>query len=609
MMKSTIYICLTFLSVLLLNIPGRGQAVFIDKPVRVGELTVFPSIQNPNQYYYLVDKARLAVTEDDKPQFSFLRYVQNAPGSTKDISQEGEGGGIVHAVITLGVTDEQLDEAKREIRRVNPDGEIIGPVIYTSGKFGLVSSFAEEGSEFTHHLLGLGSAPILDGNKAAISLNLTKQGAKILWESFKTATPDVTFSFEMQLEGYRSPIQATLEANFDQIYKHKAFEAGIASVMLQAEVNAAFDDMVKNGAIKFTGVEADENMEKLIEIAYKKLTDMMMEPVNNSVSQFADLGRTQSTMDRASNLLSQSRRETDAANRQIREDNRRNEERARREGDTNLKPKPEQSAQTFTIAASFKMKEVKTSGVFKVSLNKIMADELAIRFDENIGNMNKYAKDETIFRQVNLDDPFFRQREISAFLDGYNAAEFGQYINFVTVKLVKTHAKGATTEQEIRIDRSGFNEKGNLYKMVYGWKDDNDRRKWLDYEYEILWSFFGGQEVAEAKRHTSFSAINLKPPFEPRTITLDGDPEYLKEKGVRSVTVSVYYNVGGQDNVKKTTLSTERGQISEKISLLLPENRYDYDYEIQWRLRGNQVVNSGRQSSSESILFIDELPE
>ncbi|MEZ4776212.1 MAG: hypothetical protein R3D00_23765 [Bacteroidia bacterium] len=608
-MKSVFKICLAFLTSMLLSMAVRGQAVFIDKPVRAGEVTVFPAIQNPNQYYYLVDKARLALTEDEKPQFSFLRYVQNAPGSTKDISQEGEGGGIVHAVVTLGVTDEQLDEARRELRRANPNGEIMGPMIYTSGKFGLVSSFAEEGSEFTHHLLGLGSAPILDGNKAAISLNLTKQGAKILWESFKTATPDVTFSFEMQLEGYRSPIQATLEANFDQIYKHKGFEVGVASVMLQAEVNAAFDDLVKNGAIKFTGVEADENMEKLIEIAYKKLTDMMMEPVNNSVTQFSDLGRTQSTMDRASNLLSQSRRETDAANRQIREDNRRNEERARREGDNNFKPKPEQSAQTFTIAASYKMKEVKTSGIFKVSLNKIMADELSIRFDENIGSLNKYAKDEDIFRQVNLDDPFFRQREISAFLDGYNAAEFGQYINFVTVKMLKTHAKGATTEQEIRIDRAGFNEKGNLYKMVYGWKDDTDRKKWLDYEYEVLWSFFGGQEVIQEKRHTTFSAINLKPPFEPRVISLDGDPEYMKEREVRSVTVSLYYKVGGQDNVKKTTLSVERGQISENIGILLPENQYDYEYEIQWRLKGNRVVSSGRHTSAESILFIDEIPE
>ncbi|MDX2249407.1 MAG: hypothetical protein SF052_21670 [Bacteroidia bacterium] len=608
-MKAIVYVSFALGVAMLVSVAAQGQAVFIDKPVRVGEVTVFPSVQNPNEYYYLVDKARLALAEDGKPQFSFLRYVQNAPGATKDISQEGEGGGIVHAVVTLGLTDEQLDEARREIRRVNPDGNIVGPVIYTSGKFGLVSSFAEEGSTFTHHLLGLGSAPILDGNKAAISLNLTKQGAKILWESFKTATPDVTFSFEMQLEGYRSPIQATLEANFDQIYKHKGFEAGIASAMLQAEVTAAFDDLVKNGAIKFTGIEADENMEKLIEIAYKKLTDMMMEPVNNSVSQFSDLGRTQSTLDRASNLLSQSRRDTEANNRQIREENRRNEERARRDGDSTFTPRKEQSAQTFTIAASYKMKEVKTSGIFKVSLNKIMADELAIRFDENIGSLNQYAKDETRFRQINLDDPFFRQREVSAFLDGYNASEFGQYINFVTVKMLKTHAKGATTEQEIRIDRTGFNEKGNLYKMVYGWKDDTDRRKWLDYEYEVLWSFFGGQEVVQEKRHTTFSAINLKPPFEPRTVSLDGDPESLKEKEVRSVTVSLFYKVGGQDNVKKTTLSVERGQISENIGILLPENQYDYEYEIQWRLKGNRVVNSGRHTSAESILFIDELPE
>ena len=42
---------------------------------------------------------------------------------------------------------------------------------------------------------------------------------------------------------------------------------------------------------------------------------------------------------------------------------------------------------------------------------------------------------------------------------------------------------------------------------------------------------------------------------------------------------------------------------------MLPAEQYDYDYEISWRLRGNRSVTSGRQSTSEPVLFVDELPE
>ena len=33
-------------------------------------------------------------------------------------------------------------------------------------------------------------------------MQLTKLGAKILWESFQTPTPDISFSFEMDVTGF-----------------------------------------------------------------------------------------------------------------------------------------------------------------------------------------------------------------------------------------------------------------------------------------------------------------------------------------------------------------------------------------------------------------------
>ena len=78
-----------------------AQQILLDKPVRAGELILFPHLEDQHNYYYLPDKPRLAIHPDGAPQFSFLRYVKNEK-TTADvnsaISESTVGGGILHAL-------------------------------------------------------------------------------------------------------------------------------------------------------------------------------------------------------------------------------------------------------------------------------------------------------------------------------------------------------------------------------------------------------------------------------------------------------------------------------------------------------------------------------
>jgi hypothetical protein len=85
----------------------------------------------------------------------------------------------------------------------------------------------DENGGMSKKVLGLGKAPIFVGNKAAVSITLTKLGAKILWESCQTPTPDLSFSFQMDMSGYRSPIQAKIEVNWDKMYSHEGWNLGV----------------------------------------------------------------------------------------------------------------------------------------------------------------------------------------------------------------------------------------------------------------------------------------------------------------------------------------------------------------------------------------------
>ncbi len=701
-MNSTLRISRTLalalaLATSLADVAAAQQHVLLDRPVRAGELIAFPDLGDPKSYYYVVDKPRLATDADGKPQFSFLRWVRNVRSGAAEEAREGEGGGIVHALVSLSVTRDQLREAERGLQRLRPGARLVGPVVFKSGKFGLVSSFNDPAGGMTTRVVGVGNAPLLDGEKAAVSVLLNKSGAEILWESFKTPTPDISFTFEMDVEGYLSPKQAKIEADFDQIYDHQAFGVGLASTYLSAEIKGAFDDLRRTGAIRLTQVGDDEDLEALITTAYNKIAEIMFQPVNGTGSpDLASLssaaGGNSSLLDRASAQLQKSRDETRAENERRRTRNRERETaggatggggdaaarvtaadtratsleqrateaearartlrtrataatgesaalvqelatgaeghartlrelatearaeatRLRAGGGTTGQPagtEEMESPPSFAVVAVYEMKRVHQSGKFTIDLNKYTTTSLTLRFDENIGDLRALFGDAGHFRQVPIDaEEFFRQREIVAAVDGLNAQDFGQYVNFVTVQMKKRHAAGAETFDEVRVDRANFNREGSSFKLLYGWNGDVDRRNWMDYEYRTLWSFFGGAEVDVPWRRANAGAINLAPPYQRRTVTVEGDPGMLAAAGVRAVTVRLFYRLGENEKSRQVALNPATGQLSERVEFMLPAESYDYEYEITWRLAGNRTVSSGRQSSNEATLFVDEVP-
>ncbi|MCB0854876.1 MAG: hypothetical protein KDD63_21795, partial [Bacteroidetes bacterium] len=541
-----------------------SQKILLDQPLKAGEITLFQDLDHPDQFYYLPDKAQLAKDDNGNTHFSFLRYVENQR-SEETSAREGEGGGILHAVVQIKVSERQMADARRILTRTHPNAEIMGPIMYQSGKFSLISSFVNPEGEFTESFLGVGNAPILEGNSAAVSIQLTKSGSKILWESFQTETPDISFSFEMDLNGYRAPHRAVLEADFEKIYEHEDFGGATASRYLAGEIRKTYDDLYQNGAIKLTQVGEDENLDELINTAYNKISALMFEPIQTVNNQ-------QSLLDKATRMLSENRQEAIAINREIRKDNldlfafesnqpivnaqqtsqtqtnHSSKEEERPEcgatnsfivpnhlftldlNDLGIEPKEEVKLPEYAFIASYEMRKQRQKGQFYLDLNKYISDRVTIRFDENIGNLNEYLGDERYFRQVNLDDPLFRQREVVAFVDGMNAEDFGKYINSVDVILQKKHQSGEISQEETRIDRMNFSRQGNLFKMTYGWKGDHQRQEWLNYDYKMIWNFFGGAQVEYPFQAHSSASINLIPPFQRKIISLELDPDHLKLK-------------------------------------------------------------------------------
>jgi hypothetical protein len=316
------YLLLTVLLLSGLVSPAMAQQILLDEQVLAGELKLYPVYKNEQNYYYLPNKPRLALNEAGLPQFSFIRFVRNSETGAEDssTSRTTEGGGIVTALIELGVSEDQRNEAQRELQSLVPGAQIMGPVTYDAGKFSLNSVFADTNGDRTEQVLGIGTAPLMEGSKAAISLDLTNKGAQQLWASFDMPTPNVTFHFEMQFDGLLSPKQVNIEADYEKIYSHHSFNVGatgqVGKVVLGAEIDAAFSDLHREQAIKITSVNPDAQMDELTQTANKFIMDTIFKPMNENNQKLPGIQEAtgapgESLLDKASGLLKEARETAD----------------------------------------------------------------------------------------------------------------------------------------------------------------------------------------------------------------------------------------------------------------------------------------------------------
>jgi hypothetical protein len=140
---------------------------------------------------------------------------------------------------------------------------------------------------------------------------------------------------------------------------------------------------------------------------------------------------------------------------------------------------------------------------------------------------------------------------------------------------------------------------------MYGWmKGDDNSPTWNNYQYKTTWNFFGGASIEGEWLEGTNPAISLSPPVKKYTVTIDSDPEKLKEKNVRGVTLRVFYTIAGIEQMKQVTLNTSNGFSSTSIDYLLPTGQSEYEYEIEW-LKGNTSIKSKRIKTSQGTINVE----
>jgi hypothetical protein len=479
-------------------------------------------------------------------------------------------------------------------------------------------------------------------------VHLTKEASDILWSTFETPTPDFSISFEMEIEGYLSPKRAEIKANWDRIYSNKTFQAAMASPILSAEIVAAFDDLRDQGAIEVTQVGSDEQIDKLVETAYNQLANLMFDKIAGSgVPDVNSLypGSNKSMLDRATENLQKYRKEAmdyNTKQEQLYNERLKQENQARSGARTSSDAAAQASGRTpvrptttgssagsggnradtaktrgpdrmsvpgMSIALSYKMKQEKRSGEYKINLNKYTQETRMNRFDQNFGSLISQSKCPDCFRRVNLDDPLYQQREINTRVDGsINSDDFGKYINSVEVLMRKTHQDGEQTVQGIQINKQLFNDKANNFVMVYGWKGDDDRARWLSYEYKTRWSYFGGASTETDWTKTESAVLALAPDYVRKPVFVEADQDFFDKEKIRAAEVTLFYSINGKEQSRRVTLQPKDNGLSQMEEVVLPRDSNEFEYEIAYFVRGQGAPKViPRQKTNYGRIYLETL--
>lgn len=630
--------------------PAVAQEVRRDMSLRAGDLIFFPVLGDEKRFYYLLDKPRLA-EQNGKPQFSFVRYVR----------EQGEGGAILTALVEIGPTDEQLRDAERKLASLLPGATVAGPLLYENGQFALITSFANAEEE---KVIGIGPAPLTSGAKTAVSIPLSREDADVVWETFKSTAPDLTFAFNMTYSAFREPIRATVRADMDMIYNHTGFQAGAASKYLQGDIDLALQELEKSGAIKVVQVGADDDVTAAIREAKEQIKTFMFDPVSSikelnggqgGKHQNRLSGNAQQTLNQSPRSMVQAalaksqaaackpngrgaaRTEKTPGNAGTNKRPRKPPPKEKKKGRDGQKavdapgpgtetspPKAAPADATakqpagcpsageldgggFKAIAVFQMKRTEYSGEMTFEMNKWSRQNFTHSFTDNVGDLTSMIDDNDHFRTVYLDDPAVDVRQVRVILDGIAERDFLSYVNFVEVQLRKRHAGGAETVRGTTIDRVGFAEGGNVSEVHYGWKDDRSRFDWYEYQYRTTWNFHGGVVERSDWIDGDADTIVVAPPYELRSIRVDANPTELQTAGVRAASVRIFHEVAGRERVSQVVLDPGTGQLSEIARIYLPPDEWAYDYEIDWTVVGGETQSSGRRASRSALLSADPL--
>ena len=542
---------------------AKPQSILLDNPISNGKVTLFQSLNDPNAYYYAPTAIRINKRENGTPHFRFLRIANHNNNAAKDSEI-----GLLHFMVELYASEENLQEALKLAKRINPQAKLKGPIAYDEGIVSIRSAFTGEKQNDAVIVAGTGKAPILEGSKSAISIRMNKEQTAFLWESFHDkSNSQISLLFQMRLSGYRTPKKAEISVNFDQLYQKQTINMAANSPQMAMDIKATLDEARADKSIIITNNGADENMEELIDRAYSKIISTMFD-LDIPSDHHAIPGSN----------------ETDSSHSVSKDSN-------------SIDKKQLHTAPTLY----YRLKKNRLAGEGHISLNKHQSDKKIVIFTNNIGGVDCPS----CFIRSNPDDPLLQVRNIQLLIEDIDGHDFRNHVNSISLNLRKKHGDGKTRHYTWTTTRRAFNKNGQTGHIRYQWHKDNNPKKWQEYEYQTIWSISGNHRIVSEWKKRREPLITLSPPFYKIPLEIEVDKEILRKHRIFSADIYINYYL---EDVSLTapTLKIKPQDRADIITteILSKTPLPKYDVQVIWNI-DNKTVEVEKKGLQTTTIYMD----
>lgn len=261
--------------------------LYLDQPIgKVRGLMIFRDHANPNLFYYVPERPRLARSEGGVPEFVFLKYRTDITDNPAFAEGDDLGGGFLSFTVDLSVDEDVLDQVRRELRQFAEDHVQLAPIQFRRGsvRLSIMKDAAEEenapenieaGTTFFEEVYGASMPSLYGDNRATFSLVLNREGATLIEAGLRTGISPIGVIYRLEMLGMRPAFNVKITAEYHRIYTHLETEFGargqIKAVSLAADIGAAFQKLRDDGVIKVevTHFTDDEDLQRQAEEAFE----------------------------------------------------------------------------------------------------------------------------------------------------------------------------------------------------------------------------------------------------------------------------------------------------------------------------------------------------
>lgn len=262
--------------------------LYLDAPIGpINGLMIYRDHADPDLFYYVPERPRLARNEGGVPEFIFLKYRRDVTDNADfdpDVKQS-LGGGFLAFTVDLGVDDEELAAMKSELGRFATGTVKLTPIGFRKGSVRLTitkdaadapdaQANAPRGLTFFEEVYGATKPSLFGFNRATFAVVLSQEAATLFEAALKSGISPIGVIYDLEFLGLRPAFHVKITAEYKRIYDSLEIEFGargqIGPVSVGAQVDLAFQKLRDSGAVKVEVLSFtdDENLRKQADEAF-----------------------------------------------------------------------------------------------------------------------------------------------------------------------------------------------------------------------------------------------------------------------------------------------------------------------------------------------------